>query len=162
MYSINTTTGAASAIGAIGENSVYALGFSQAGGIYGVDGNCNLIEINAGSGAGTIVGSTGRAVSGGCGVYDIASGLVGTMYLADTNSESLYHVNLATGGTTLIGPYGSATNVVGLAVLPTPEPGTVVCRRHGDGVARHTAQKAPQQLDSSAMSAGRVSSLQHS
>jgi hypothetical protein len=126
LYSINTTTGAASAIGVIGENSVYALGFSQAGSLYGVDGNCNLITINTGSGAGTIVGSTGLAPNGSCGAYDIASGLNGTMYLADTTSESLYDVNLGTGGTTLIGPYGSATNVVGLAVLGTPEPGTVV------------------------------------
>jgi hypothetical protein len=127
LYSINTTTGAATALGLIGENSVYALGFSQTGSLYGVDGSCNLVSINTGTGAGTIVGSTGLAVNGACGSYDIASGLNGTMYLADSNSESLYDVNLATGATTLVGPYGSATNVVGLAVLaPTPEPGTVV------------------------------------
>jgi hypothetical protein len=128
LYSINTTTGAATAVGLIGENSVYALGFSQAGGLYGVDGNCNLVGINTGTGAGTIVGSTGLAPNGGCGVYDMASGLDGTMYLADALSSSLYDVNLGTGGTTLIGPYGSSTNVVGLAVLgtATPEPGTVV------------------------------------
>ncbi len=126
LYSINTTTGAATALGLIGENSVYALGFSQAGSLYGVDGNCNLVSINTGTGAGTVVGSTGLAPNGGCGVYDMASGLDGTMYLADTFSESLYDVNLGTGGTTLIGPYGSTTNVVGLAVLSTtPEPGTV-------------------------------------
>jgi len=126
LYSIDTATGAATAIGLIGENSVYALGFSQAGSLYGVDGNCNLVGINTGTGAGTIVGSTGLAPNGGCGVFDMASGLDGTMYLADTFSESLYDVNLGTGGTTLIGPYGSVTNVVGLAVLATPEPGTVV------------------------------------
>jgi len=126
LYTINTTTGAATALGLIGENSVYALGFSQAGGLYGVDGNCNLLSINTGTGAGTVVGSTGLAPNGGCGAFDMASGLDGTMYLADTTSESLYDVNLGTGGTTLIGPYGSTTNVVGLAVLATPEPGTVV------------------------------------
>jgi len=126
LYSINTTTGAATTIGLIGENMVYALGFSQAGGLYGVDGSCDLVSINTGTGAGTVVGPTGLAPNGGCGVYDIASGLNGTMYLADSNSSSLYDVNLATGGTTLIGPYGSTTNVVGLAVLATPEPGTVV------------------------------------
>jgi hypothetical protein len=127
LYSIDTTTGAATSIGLIGDNMVYALGFSQAGGLYGVDGSCNLLSINTGTGVGTVIGSTGLASpNGNCGAFDIASGLDGTMYLADSTSESLYDVNLATGGTTLIGAYGSATNVVGLAVLTTPEPGTVV------------------------------------
>jgi hypothetical protein len=135
LYSINTTTGAATTIGFIGENEVYALGFSQAGSLYGVDGNCNLLNINTATGAGAVVGSTGLAVNGGCGVFDIASGLNGTMYLADDDSESLYNVNLGTGGTTLIGPFGSLTNVVGLAVLATPEPGTVMLFATGVVVA---------------------------
>jgi hypothetical protein len=125
LYSINTTTGAATAIGLIGETSVYALGFSQAGGLYGVDGSCDLVRINTGTGAGAVVGATGLSLSGGCSAYDIASGLNGTMYLANSDTDSLYDVNLGTGGATLIGPYGSATNVVGLAVIGTPEPGTL-------------------------------------
>ncbi len=129
LFSINTTTGAAAAIGFIGENEVYALGFSQAGALYGVDDNCNLLHISTATGVGAIVGSTGLGLpNGGCDVFDVASGVNGTMYLADDNSESLYSVNLGTGATTLIGPFGSTTNVVGLAVLGTntPEPGSVV------------------------------------
>ena len=135
LYSINTTTGAATALGVIGENAVYALGFSQAGNLFGVDGNCNLVRINTATGAGTIVGATGLDGTSSCGVFDMASGLDGTMYLADNLTSSLYDVNLGTGGTTLIGPFGSTTNVVGLAVLATPEPGTVVLLATGMVVA---------------------------
>jgi hypothetical protein len=128
LYSINPLTGLAADIGTIGENSVYALGFSQTGQLFGVDGNCNLINISTTTGVGTIVGATGLEVVGtipGCAAYDLASD-GSAMYLANTPTSSLYTVNLTTGAASLVGPYGDGSpNIVGLAVLGTPEPSTI-------------------------------------
>jgi hypothetical protein len=128
LYSINTTTGAATAVGLIGDDSVYALAFDQSGDLFGVDGTCDLVGISTASGAGTVIGSTGLAPNGGCGAYDIASDPTsGMMYLADGFSSSLYTVDLTSGAASLVGPYGGTSpNVVGLAFLGTaaPEPGT--------------------------------------
>jgi hypothetical protein len=137
LYSINTTTGAATDVGTIGDNSVYALGFDQSGDLFGVDGNCNLLGISTTTGAGTIIGATGTAPNGGCGAYDIASDpSSGLMYLADSNSSSLFSVDLTTGAATLVGPYGGSPNLVGLAFLgtATPEPGTLALFAAGLGL----------------------------
>jgi hypothetical protein len=48
------------------------------------------------------------------------------MFVADSSpgTFSLYTMDPTTGVSTLVGPYGNSTNLVGLAFL-TPEPGTV-------------------------------------
>jgi hypothetical protein len=57
------------------------------------------------------------------------------MFLANSTTSSLYTVNLTTGAASLVGPYGSATNVVGLAFIgQTPEPGTIVLLLTGLGL----------------------------
>jgi hypothetical protein len=45
------------------------------------------------------------------------------LFLASTGTNSLYTVNTATAATTLVGPYGSATNIAGLA-FAVPEAST--------------------------------------
>ena len=63
LYNINPSTGAATAIGAIGFNGVSAIDFSSSGILYGVGttpgGVQDLITINPATGAGTVVGATG-------------------------------------------------------------------------------------------------------
>jgi hypothetical protein len=121
LFSINQATGAATAIGNIGETEVYALGFTQNGTLYGIDGSGDLDSINTTTGAGTVIGATGLT-----GAYDMASDpSTGIMYVADSGTSALYTIDLSTAGVTEVGGYGSATNVVGLAFLGTPEPGTI-------------------------------------
>jgi hypothetical protein len=124
LYSINTTSGAATDVGTIGQTEVYALGFGQDGNLYGVDGGGSLDKISLVTGLGTTIGATGLADT-----FDIASdAATGLMYAADSGTAALYTLNLGTGASTLVGGYGSATNLVGLAELgsATPEPGSLL------------------------------------
>lgn len=125
LYSIDPVTGNATFVGVIGFDNVFALGFDQAGALFGVsDSTDQLIGISTLTGAGTLIGSTGLGF-----VFDIASRPEdGVMFAADSGTSSLYRIDLGTGATTLVGPYGSATNVVGLAFSPgaaVPEPATL-------------------------------------
>lgn len=121
LFSINTTTGAATDIGSTGDTAIYALGFSQAGALYGIDGSGNLVDVSTATGASTVIGNTGLTAA-----YDMASDpSTGIMYVADNGTSSLYTVNLGTGAVTDVGPFGSSPNIVGLAFLGTPEPSTV-------------------------------------
>jgi PEP-CTERM motif len=51
----------------------------------------------------------------------------GSLYVADggVSGGSLYRLNAATGGLTLVGSTGLAQGLAGLAFTPTPEPGTI-------------------------------------
>jgi len=122
LYSIDPTTGVATLIGAIGYGNVYALGFDQSGVLFGIsDSTDELIRINTGTGSGTLVGSTGLSLA-----FDLASRPEdGVMFVADSGTLSLYTIDTTTGLTTAVGSYGSATNVVGLAFSPVPEPATL-------------------------------------
>jgi hypothetical protein len=66
------------------------------------------------------------------------------MFAADSGTGSLYTINLGTGASTLVGPYGSGTNVVGLAFLgmtTTPEPGTLVLLGAGLALTAFAARR---------------------
>lgn len=122
LYSIDPITGVATFIGGIGFSNVFALGFDQSGGLFGIsDSTDELIRISTATGAGALVGPTGLGFA-----FDLASRPEdGTMFVADSGTFSLYTIDTATGATTAVGPYGSATNVVGLAFSPVPEPTTL-------------------------------------
>ena len=126
LYMIDPTTGAATPIGsAVGFNRVYALGFNSSGTLYGISQDRNeLITIDTTTGVGTGVASESLAAP-----YDLAfRPSDGTLFVADSNpgTFSLYTMDPSTGATTLVGPYGSNTNVVGLAFLGVPEPSSLV------------------------------------
>lgn len=123
LYQIDPTSGMTSFIGTIGFNAVYALGFDQSGTLFGISNvSADLLTINIGSGAGTLVAPVTLSSA-----FDLAFRPEdNTMFVADSvgGTESLYTMNPTTGAASLVGPYGSATNVVGLAFI-APEPGTV-------------------------------------
>jgi hypothetical protein len=124
LYSIDTSTGVATPIGtSISENAVYALAFGQDSILYGVDGSNNLDQISTTTGIGIVVAPTGLTS-----VFDIASRPGdGTMFAASSGTTSIYTLDLGTGTSTLVGPNGFSTNVVGLAFLdaPVPEPSSI-------------------------------------
>jgi hypothetical protein len=137
LYSINPVTGAATLLGKIGYNDVYALGFGQDGTLWGVenaDDNGGLIDINLTTGAGTLTGNTGVQ-----GIFDIASDPAGSgFYAGESNTFALYKLNVATATATEVGSYQSVANVAGLAFLnpgaATPEPDSIVLLTAGIGL----------------------------
>jgi hypothetical protein len=124
LYEINPATGVTTFIGRILFDNVYALGFDQSGNLFGVsDATKQLISISTATGNGSLIGNLGLSFS-----FDIASRPEDdVMFLADSGTSSLYRLDTTTGATTLVGAYGSATNVVGLAFGPAaiPEPGSL-------------------------------------
>jgi outer membrane protein assembly factor BamB len=110
LYSINTLTGAATAIGSldIASDDANALVFSSSGTLYTATVAGSLYTVNTATGAATDVGSLSGYGSAG----DLAF-VDGTLYLA-TSSNDLVSVNPSTGAATLVGPFG-VSNVFGLA-----------------------------------------------
>jgi hypothetical protein len=124
LFRIDPVTGAATLIGTIGFNEVYALGFDQSGTLFGISQSRSaLLKISTSTGAGSMVAPVTLAAP-----YDLAFRPEDDkMFVADSNpgTFSLYTMDPTTGAATLVGPYGgSGTNLVGLAFL-TPEPGTI-------------------------------------
>jgi hypothetical protein len=142
LYSINPTTGAATLIGQIGYNDVYALGFGQDGTLWGVennDDNGGLVDINLTTGLGTLTGNTGVQ-----GVFDIASDpATGAFYAGESNTFALYSLNVATATASEIGSYESVANIAGLAFLgaATPEPDSIVLLTAGLGLIGFAARR---------------------
>ena len=124
LYEINPLTGATTFIGRILFNNVYALGFDQSGNLFGVaDDTDQLISISTATGNGSLIANLAVGFA-----FDIASRPEdNVMFLADSGTLSLYQLNTTTGATSLVGAYGSSTNIAGLAFGPAvvPEPGTL-------------------------------------
>jgi len=108
LYSINTTTDAATFVGSLGGgiSTANALVFSASGTLYAADGS-NLYIVDTTTGLATAIGATGFS-SGG----DLAF-VAGKLYLA-TSSNQLVTINTTTGAGTLVGNFG-VSNVFGLA-----------------------------------------------
>lgn len=117
LYEINPATGVATLVGPIGFGNVFALAFANNGTLFGVSDNSDeLISISTVSGAGSLIGATGLFS-----IFDIAARPEdGVVFAADSGTSSLYTINLGTGATTLVGAYGSTTNIAGLAFVPAP------------------------------------------
>ncbi|MCB1746144.1 MAG: PEP-CTERM sorting domain-containing protein [Gammaproteobacteria bacterium] len=126
LYTIDPLSGAVSLVGRIGFDNVYALGFDQLGGLFGITNGGELISLNLATGNGSLI-------AGGLGgsLFDMASNPDdNTMFVSMAGSQSLATINLGTGALTPVGPYnnGDANNVVGLAFLAdrsVPEPTTL-------------------------------------
>lgn len=125
LYEIDPATGNTTFVGRILFDNVFALAFDQAGGLYGVsDASDEFISISTATGNGALIAPLGLGLS-----FDIASRPEdNVMFLADSGTFSLYQIDTGTGATSLVGPYGSPQNMVGLAFAGgvVPEASTVV------------------------------------
>lgn len=120
LYTIDTGSGAATAVGSIGFDDVFALGFSQTGRLFGIDDSSDeFLAIDTTTALGTSIGSTGLGNS-----FDIASDpMTDIMYLVDSGRTSLFTVDTGTAAVSLVGPWGpDASNIAGLAFAPVPTP----------------------------------------
>ena len=124
LFRIDPTTGVSTLIGAgIGFNDVFALGFNNAGKLYGVSNATHqLLLIDTTLGTGGIVGPVGPTS-----IFDIATRPEdGTTFAVNAFTNELYKIDLGSGATTLVGAHTTPThNMVGLAFGPAvPEPAT--------------------------------------
>ena len=123
LYAINVVTGVASFIGSIGFDNVYALATDTTGALFGIsDASREFVRISSATGAGTLISSIGTG-----GWFDMAARPEdNVMFLSDALGRELHTINTTTGATTLVGPYGLASNIAGLAFLggAVPEPST--------------------------------------
>jgi hypothetical protein len=103
LYSVSTTTGVATNIGATGVTDLNALVFGSNGTLYsaGAAPDTNLYTLNPSTGAATSLGSIGVSSAGDLAFHN------GTLYLADTNGN-LDSINLSPLSATVIGAFGSA------------------------------------------------------
>lgn len=123
LFEINPATGAATLIGAIGFDRVYALGYAD-GKLYGVsDSRDEFISIDPILGAGTRIATLAVGF-----YFDLAQNPGdGRLYLASSGDYKLYTIDAATGALTAVGPFGGTPNIAGLAfVSEVPEPSTYV------------------------------------
>jgi hypothetical protein len=115
LYTINTSTGASTLVGALG-HTVNALTFSPTGVLYAAGGD-TLYTVNTSTGHTTTIG-TGT----GAGTYASSGDLEfynGALYLTSTSNgagdDRLFKLNTSTGQGTLIGTNLGFANVYGLA-----------------------------------------------
>lgn len=124
LFKIDVFTGAATWIGNLQVDPIYALAFDSVGGyLYGASGEASdqsyLWKIDPFSAAAFSVGALRTT-----GNFDLAFRPGdNALFMASSGSSSLYTVDLTNAMTTLVGPYGSGTNVAGLA-FAVPEPQT--------------------------------------
>lgn len=135
LYRIDTGTGAATFVGALGVTDIYALGFGQDGTLFGVSNAGSLLSINTGTGAATSIGSTGFGLT-----FDIAARPEdNTLFGATSSAYSLLTLDKSTGSGAVVGSYGVAANVAGLAFVgeggAVPEPTTWALMIGGFGLA---------------------------
>lgn len=122
LYLIDPNTAACTLIGSLGINNAYALAFDNAGTLYAVGQDRQaLFTVSTTTGAASLVAEIGLSS-----VFDIATRPEdNTTFAVDTATSGLYTLDLSNGATALVGNY-SATNLVGLAFTPIPEPGTLI------------------------------------
>jgi hypothetical protein len=123
LYAINVATGVASFIGSIGFTNVYALATDTTGALFGIsDASREFVRISSATGAGTLISSIGTG-----GWFDMAARPEdNVMFLSDALGRTLHTIDTTTGATSLVGSYGTASNIAGLAFLggAVPEPST--------------------------------------
>ncbi|MCX7833729.1 MAG: DUF4394 domain-containing protein [Ignavibacteria bacterium] len=125
LYSLNLTTGAATAIGSPQTGLVIDIGCSSGGNLYGVEiSNDNLVSINKTTGVLTVIGPIGFNANYAQGMsWDHSTdSCFYASYNATSSSGELRRVNLQTGATTLIGAFASSAEVDGFAIPGAPGP----------------------------------------
>lgn len=129
LFTVNTTTGQATAIGGLGVPVVSGLAFDHATGtLYGTTFNGALYTINSGSGAASLLGQiTGS--NGGVARIAFDQG-IGILY-GITNREQLVTVDLSTLAATQVAQFTVPNQIYSLdfvsksSSVPIPEPSTL-------------------------------------
>ena len=127
LYTIDTTTGLATLVGATGFNEVVGIDFNPLNGkLYGVsNGSQQLLTINLTTGAGTAVATLSPSFQS----PDLAFSATGTLYSwSEPGPDHLNRINTTTGATTDVGPSGVGTFRTGLGIRS----GTIYMK-NGDG-----------------------------
>ncbi len=128
LYTIDTSTGASTLIGATGFNEVVSIDFNPVTGtLYGISNDTQqLITINTTTGAGTAVAN----MTWGKNSPDMSFNSAGTLYTwSEASPDRLNTVNLTTGATTEIGPNSLSTYQLGLDINSAD----VIYVKNGDG-----------------------------
>jgi hypothetical protein len=84
-------------------------------------GTDSFYSMNRATGVPTLIGALTGPTSPNALAYNVDDG---RMYMADNSTDNFYWINTATGQANLIGSMGSG-NVLGMAYVPVPEPGTM-------------------------------------
>lgn len=143
LYTVDTLTGAATSVGAIGHQSGGDLAFIG-GTLYMASTDNQLIEVNQGTGLGTVIGNLGVGSMFGLATPDNA-------HLYGVAGQSVYLVDTATGAATFQSTFAPSLSggAFGLAFLSeagnVPEPGTLALAGLallGVGATRRRATKA--------------------
>ena len=123
LFSINTATLAASAVGAAQGGSVRAIDFDQARRVlWGIDtsGSVRLVQINTTSGVRTVIGPLGGSIASAPDLVADPSDL--NLYTINPANGQLVRINPATGAGTVLGAtngsFGSAYGLASSAALP--------------------------------------------
>lgn len=110
LITLDSSTGAGTAIGATGVNRIAGIAVGQDGTIYAsADINQQLVTLNPSTGAATVVGAFGFA-----GVRDLAFDNLGQLYGFDDGNNQLIRIDTATGAGTAVSTV-ALTDVSGLA-----------------------------------------------
>lgn len=143
LYTVNTGTGASSLVGNLQIDNMFALAFDEKDGfLYGASGAFGaqsfLWKINPFTAATTLIGELAPTSN-----FDIAFRPDDNkLFMASSTSSSLYTVDITNAATTLVSPYGSVTNIAGLA-FAVPEPQTWALMLAGLGIAGWRGLRRP-------------------
>lgn len=108
LITINLSTGVGTFVGNLGVSTLNpSLAFDNAGNLFIADDTRNFYSVNPGTGAATLIGSTGRDITG-------LTALGTTLYGLDDGNNALVTINPGTGATTLVGSLGIDIDEPGL------------------------------------------------
>ncbi|HET9765228.1 MAG TPA: hypothetical protein VFS60_00190 [Thermoanaerobaculia bacterium] len=110
LYTINTGTGAATAVGPTGTALMIDIAINSAGQMYGMDiGTDSLYTINTGTGAATLIGAIGFNANFAQGMdFDKTTGVLYSWLYLGAGVNHFVQYNLGTGAATII---NSPTNI---------------------------------------------------
>ena len=119
LYTVNTSTGAETLVGAIGSGSAGDLAFNG-GNLYLSSTSNELIRVNVSTGAGTDVGPLGVA-----NIFGLATGSDGVLY--GISGKRMYSIDTTSGAATLLRSYGTglSDDNGATAFTAVPEPSSM-------------------------------------
>jgi len=109
-YTLDPVTGTPSLLGPTLFGLVTGMDFDPAGNLWGIDFGGEIVQIDPLTGAGTSMGATINSVQG------LAIDDAGTWYATDTNNDSLYIIDPATGTDTLVGGLSGLNFIKGFEI----------------------------------------------
>ncbi len=119
LYTIDTTTGAATLVGALGATDLFGLGFGGDGALFASDTGGSVYGVNTTTGAASVIGA-----SGFFNLYDVAARPEDHVLFASSSGSGLITIDKVSGAGALVGPFGGNPNIAGLAFAggSVPEP----------------------------------------